>query len=67
MAKPGQLRKADQSGRPVYVTVHGQDMSVAISWVNKNRIRHGAKCDILVSFPQLAIVQLYSREILAGD
>ena len=42
-------RKADQAAKPGIATVHGQCMSVAISWAQKAQL---AKCDILVGFPK---------------
>ena len=41
-------RKADQAAKPGIATVHGQCMSVAISWANKKQL---AKCVYMVSFP----------------
>ena len=42
-------RKADQAAKPGIATVHGQYMSVAISWAKKVQL---AKCDISVGFPK---------------
>ena len=41
-------RKEDQAAKPGIATVHGQCMSVAISWVNKKQL---AKCVYMVGFP----------------
>ena len=41
-------RKADQAAKPGIATVHGQCMSVAISWANK---KQSAKCVYVVNFP----------------
>ena len=49
-------RKVDQAAKPGIAAVHGQCMSVAISWAKKVQL---AKCNILVGFPKSShILQL---------
>ena len=59
-------RKADQSAKPTIATVHGQCMSMAISWANKKQLAKINVCTWLVfQYPVTYALLIYSLPTVA--